>query len=244
MKVAIVDDEQHCIDHLVALLKPYGSEVDLSCFGSAEEAIEGLDSIHPDIVFLDVQLHAKTGFDVLSSIAKRDFSLIFTTAYEAYAIEAFKFSAIDYLLKPVDKDDFEVALQKAMEKVEQSQLHDRVKVLLSHISTENNPKRISVPSNDGYAFLLIEDIVRCQADINYTHIFTVDGKKYTASKTLKHFEKLLEGQHFFRIHNSHLINLHYVTSYHKDGYAILKDGLKLEVSTRRKEAFIKECGKL
>ena len=239
MKVAIVDDEQHCIDHLVALLKPYGSKVDLSCFGSAEEAIEGLDSIHPDIVFMDVQLHAKTGFDVLSSLPKRDFSLIFTTAYEAYAIEAFKFSAIDYLLKPVDKDDFEMAFQKAMDKVEQSQLTDRIKVLLSHISMEDNPT-----SNDGYAFLSIEDIVRCQADINYTHIFTKDGKKYTASKTLKHFEKLLEGQHFFRIHNSHLINLHYVSSYHKNGYAILKDGLKLEVSTRRKEAFIKECSKL
>ncbi len=244
MKVAIVDDEQHCIDHLVALLRPYGSEVDLLCFGSAEEAIVGLNAVRPDIVFLDVQLHNKTGFDVLSSLPKRDFSLVFTTAYETYAIEAFKFSAIDYLLKPVDKDDFEMAFQKAIDKVEQSQLTDRIKVLLSHISMENNPKRISVPSNDGYAFLLIEDIVRCQADVNYTHIFTTDGKKYTASKTLKHFEKLLEGQHFFRTHNSHLINLHYVTSYHKDGYAILSDGHKLEVSTRRKEAFIKECSKL
>ncbi|WP_228237570.1 LytR/AlgR family response regulator transcription factor [Allomuricauda sp. M10] len=243
MKVAIVDDEQHCIDHLSTLLKPFGAGMDISCFGSAEDAIAGLDTLRPDIVFLDVQLHDKTGFDVLSSISKRDFSLIFTTAYEAYAIEAFKFSAIDYLLKPVDKDDFEMALQKATDKVEQSQLHDRVKVLLSHISTHNSPKRISVPSNDGYVFLLMEDIVRCQADVNYTHIFTVDGKKYTASKTLKHFEKLLERQHFFRIHNSHLINLTYVNSYHKDGYAILKDGLKLEVSTRRKEAFIKECGR-
>ncbi len=244
MKVAIVDDEQHCIDHLVALLRPYGSEVDLSCFGSAEKAIVGLNAVRPDIVFLDVQLHTKTGFDVLSSIAKRDFSLIFTTAYETYAIEAFKFSAIDYLLKPVDKDDFEMAMQKAINKVEQSQLHDRIKVLLSHISVEETPKRISVPHKEGYVFLMIEDIVRCQADVNYTHIFTTDGKKYTASKTLKHFEKLLEGQHFFRTHNSHLINLHYVTSYHKDGYAILSDGHKLEVSTRRKEAFIKECSKL
>jgi Response regulator of the LytR/AlgR family len=243
MKVAIVDDEQHCIDHLSTLLKPFGAGMDISCFGSAEDAIAGLDTLRPDIVFLDVQLHDKTGFDVLSSISKRDFSLIFTTAYETYAIEAFKFSAIDYLLKPVDKDDFEMALQKATDKVEQSQLHDRVKVLLSHISTNNSLKRISVPSNDGYVFLLMEDIVRCQADVNYTHIFTVDGKKYTASKTLKHFEKLLERQHFFRIHNSHLINLTYVNSYHKDGYAILKDGLKLEVSTRRKEAFIKECGR-
>lgn len=244
MKIAIVDDEQHCIDHLANLLKPHSAHMQLFIFENANDAIIGLEKIRPDIVFLDVQLHDKTGFDVLSSVSKRDFSLIFTTAYETYAIEAFKFSAIDYLLKPVDKDDFEMALQKATDKIEQSQLHDRVKVLLSHISTNNSPKRISVPSNDGYVFLLIEDIVRCQADVNYTHIFTTDGKKYTASKTLKHFEKLLEGDHFFRIHNSHLINLLYVNSYHKDGYAILKDGLKLEVSTRRKEAFIKECGKL
>ncbi|UBZ13499.1 LytTR family DNA-binding domain-containing protein [Flagellimonas marinaquae] len=244
MKIAIVDDEQHCINHLANLLKPHSADMQLFIFENADNAIIGLEKIRPDIVFLDVQLHDKTGFDVLSSVSKRDFSLIFTTAYETYAIEAFKFSAIDYLLKPVDKDDFEMALQKATDKIEQTQLHDRVKVLLSHISTNNSPKRISVPSNDGYVFLLMEDIVRCQADVNYTHIFTTDGKKYTVSKTLKHFEKLLEGDHFFRIHNSHLINLLYVNSYHKDGFTILKDGMKLEVSTRRKEAFIKLCGKL
>lgn len=243
MTVAIIDDEQHCIDHLVNLLRPHGEDMEVVSFSTMDEAIKGIDTLRPDVVFLDVQLHNKTGFDVLSSVTHRDFSLIFTTAFEKYAIEAFKFSAIAYLLKPVDPEDFEFALQKAFDKAEQAQLHDRINVLLSHISRENSPKRISVPHKEGYIFLMIEDIVRCQADINYTHIFTSAGKKYTASKTLKHFEKLLEGQHFFRIHNSHLINLHHVTSYHKNGYAILKDGLKLEVSTRRKEAFIKECSR-
>lgn len=244
MTVAIIDDEQHCIDHLAHLLEPYGEQLEIVSFSTMDEAVKGVDTIRPDIVFLDVQLHDKTGFDVLSSVAHRDFSLIFMTAYEKYAIEAFKFSAIAYLLKPVDREDFEFALQKAFDKAEQAQLHDRINVLLSHISRENSPKRISVPHKEGYVFLMVADIIRCQADVNYTHIFTSDGKKYTASKTLKHFEQLLSAHHFFRIHNSHLINLDYVASYHKNGYAILSDGTKLEVSTRRREAFIRACGKL
>ncbi|MCR9228339.1 MAG: LytTR family DNA-binding domain-containing protein [Flavobacteriaceae bacterium] len=244
MTVAIIDDEQHCIDHLAHLLQMYAEEIDMVSFSSVEEAIKGVDALRPDIVFLDVQLHDRTGFDFLSSVSHRDFNLIFTTAYEKYAIEAFKFSAIAYLLKPVDRDDFEFAFQKALDRTEQAQLNDRINVLLSNISKKNSPKRISVPHKEGYVFLMVTDIVRCQADVNYTHIFTSDGKKHTVSKTLKHFEQLLAGHQFFRAHNSHLINLHFVTSYHKNGYAILSGGTKLEVSTRRREAFIKACGEL
>ncbi|KAB7530329.1 response regulator [Flagellimonas olearia] len=241
MIVAIVDDEQHCIDHLVHLLQPHIGILEIVSFNTVSEAIKGIDELHPNIVFLDVQLHDKTGFDLLASVSYREFNLIFTTAYEKYAIEAFRFSAIAYLLKPVDREDFEYAFQKAMEKSEQAQLHERINVLLSNISTEHNPKRISVPHKDGYLFLVATDIIRCQADINYTHIFTSDGKKHTASKTLKHFEQLLVGHNFFRTHNSHLINLRYVTSYHRDGYALLDNGERLEVSTRRRESFIKAC---
>lgn len=241
MTVAIIDDEQHCIDRLMHLLEPHSDHVEIVSYSTVEEGIKGVDGLRPDVVFLDVQLHDKTGFDVLSSVTHRNFSLIFTTAYEKYAIEAFKFSAIAYLLKPVDREDFEYALQKALDRAEQVQLQDRINVLLSHISRENSPKRISVPHKEGYVFLTVSEIMRCQADVNYTHIFTSDGKRYTASKTLKHFEQLLDGHQFFRTHNSHLINLGFVASYHKNGYAVLSDGTKIEVSTRRRDAFVKAC---
>lgn len=241
MTVAIIDDEQHCIDRLMHLLEPHSDHVEIVSYSTVEEGIKGVDTLRPDVVFLDVQLHDRTGFDFLSSVSYRDFSLIFTTAYEKYAIEAFKFSAIAYLLKPVDREDFEFAFQKALDKTEQAQLHERINVLLSNLSKESSPKRISVPHKEGYIFLSVTDIVRCQADVNYTHIFTSDGKKYTASKTLKHFEQLLDGHQFFRTHNSHLINLGFVASYHKNGYAVLSDGTKIEVSTRRRDAFVKAC---
>lgn len=241
MNIAVIDDEQHCTDSLLALLKPYKAEMETVCFDTVDGAVRGMETFRPDIVFLDVQLNEKTGFDVLSSVSHRDFCLIFTTAYEQYAIEAFKFSAIDYLLKPIAKEDFENAMRKALERVEQNHLNEKINVLLSHISKGNNPKRISIPSKEGYSFLNITDIVRCEADVNYTHVFTSDGKKYTVSKTLKYFEGLLSHHGFFRIHSSHLINLSNVKSYAKSGYVTLSDNTRLEVSVRRKEAFLKVC---
>jgi len=237
MKVAIIDDEQHCTDRLLHLLQPHRGNMDISCFDTAEAAITGIEAGLPDLVFLDVQLRDKTAFDVLSAISSRDFGLIFTTAYEQYAISAFKFSAIDYLLKPIGTEEFEDALQKAVKQLEQTQLNERISLLLSHLSVET-PKKISIPSRDGYTFLAIQDILRCQADVNYTHIFTSDGQKYTISKPLKHFEELLSPYRFFRIHNSHLIHLDRIKAYAKSGFITLSDNTTLEVSSRRKEAFM------
>ncbi len=241
MTIAIIDDEQHCMDRLMHFLVPHSKKHEITTFSTVEEAVEGLERLRPDIVFLDVQLGRETGFDLLSAVGHREFSLIFTTAYEKYAVEAFKYSAMAYLLKPIDREDFEEALKKATDRAQQVQLQERLDVLLSHISRENPFKRISIPHREGYTFPLVSDIVRCRADVNYTHIFCVDGKKYTASKTLKHFEQLLPAQQFFRIHNSHLVNLDYVASYDKNGFVLLTDGSRLEVSSRKKEAFIKAC---
>src|SRR5690606_34287823 len=186
-------------------------------------------------------LNNKTGFDVLSSISFNDFSLIFTTAFEQYAVDAFKFSAIDYLLKPIGREEFDCALRKAFERQKQNQLSERISVLLSHLSDVKIAKRISIPSKDGYNFIHIADIVRCEADINYTHIFTRDRKKFTVAKPLKYFEGLLVPYGFFRIHNSHLVNLDCVKSYAKSGYITLMDNMRLDVSLRRKEEFLKVC---
>lgn len=242
MTIVIIDDEQHCTDRILFLLQSYIPQSHITCFTTADEAIKGIEEQHPDIVFLDVQLNGKTGFDVLSAVSYRNFNLIFTTAYEQYAIRAFKLSAIDYLLKPVDQEDLENAMQKALKKMEQEQLYERIDVLLSHLSADNLPQKISIPSKEGYTFLDIAAIIRCEADVNYTHIFLSDGKKYTVSKSLKYFEELLSPQNFFRVHNSHLINTAYVKTYDRSGFVTLSDHTRLEVSVRRKEEFFKVLG--
>lgn len=242
MTIVIIDDEQHCTDRILFLLQSYIPQAHITCFTAADEAIKGIEEQHPDIVFLDVHLNKETGFDVLSAVSYRNFNLIFTTAYEQYAIRAFKLSAIDYLLKPVDQEDFENAMQKALKKMEQEQQYERIDVLLSHLSADNLPKKISIPSKEGYTFLDIAAIVRCEAEVNYTHIFLSDGKKYTASKSLKYFEELLSQQNFFRVHNSHLINITYVKTYDRSGFVTLSDHTRLEVSVRRKEEFFKILG--
>lgn len=241
MTIAIIDDEQHCIDRILAFLEPYRKSSDIFCFDSVDSAIEGLKVHRPAIVFLDVMLGNRTGFEVLSESEYTDFCLIFTTSYEQYALDAFRFSAVDYLLKPIDREDFEAAFKKATDKLNQKQLKERVEVLMGHISQLPNSKKISLPTKDGFEFLLIQDILRCEAAINYTHVYSNDGKKYTVSKTLKYFEGLLGDFGFFRIHNSHLINLNFIKGYSKSGYVTLSNGLKLEISVRRKEAFVKAC---
>lgn len=237
--VAIVDDEQHCTDRIIGLLNSYGDRIQFVCFDTADEAIKGINVLRPNVVFLDVELRDKTGFDVLSSLEHRDFCLIFTTAFQQYAIDAFKFSAIDYLLKPIAKDDFDTAMQKAFRKVEQEQLNEKINVLLSHISKESGPKKITLPSREGYTFINIPDIIRCEADVNYTHIYTSDGKKHTVSKPLKHLESLLMPHGFYRIHSANLINLEFIKSYTKSGYVTLLDNTQLEISVRKKDGFIK-----
>jgi len=244
MRIAIVDDEQHCIDRLMTLLEPeISSGSSVHAFKTFDEAVHGIDTLQPEVLFLDVQLQDKTGFDVLQGISFKAFSLIFTTAYEQYAVHAFKFSALDYLLKPLISADLNLALEQAKKRLEEKQFTEKLKVLFSHLSPAGKSKKISIATVEGYIFLEINQIIRCQADVNYTHIYTANGDKYTASKTLKYFEDLLTEYHFFRVHNSHLINLGQVCKYNKGkgGYITLSDHSTIEVSTRRRDAFLQAC---
>lgn len=244
MKIVIVDDEQHCIDSLVHLLEKFSGKISsVTSFREADAAIKGIETLQPDILFLDVQLKDQTGFDILRKLSYRDFSLIFSTAYEQYAIEAIRFSAIDYLLKPVAAAELEAAMQKAMLQVEKEALSGKVNVLLSHVLAGQKPKRISVPTTDGYIFLEVSDIIRCQADINYTVIYHTSGHKYVVSRTLKYFEDLLCNHDFFRVHHSHLINLHHMLKYTRTqgGFVTMSDQSTIEVSNRRKDEFLRLC---
>lgn len=245
IKAIIIDDEQHCIDRVEKLLKPYADAILLTgTFSTVETGIEGIENLNPDVVFLDVQIHEQTGFDVLKAVKNHSFEVIFTTAFETFAVQAFKFSAIDYLLKPIDEDDFRMAINKLNSKIEAKDFSKKVNTLFSNISKSDVQKKITIPTSDGLEFIEVSNIIRCEADVNYTTIFTKDNKKLLVSKTLKSFEMLLVNCNFFRIHNSHLINLNYIKKYTKGkgGYVTLIDNSTIEVSTRRKDDFLKAIG--
>ena len=249
IKVLIIDDEQHCIDRLVKLLIPSHKDV-VEIAGTAltvREGIEKITLLKPDLIFLDVQISEKTGFDLLRALPQMDFAIIFTTAYEKFAIQAIKFSAIDYLLKPIDDADLNVALMKFMNERSQKITSQKIDILLEN--TRNNrgiPKKIIVPTVNGFEFLDVGDIIRCESEINYTTIYLKDKHKLVVAKTLKEFEEMLSGHSFFRVHNSHLINLVFIKSYNKGkgGSVKLVDGTEIEVSSRRKDDFIKRLSGL
>lgn len=242
IKAVIIDDEQHCIDRVEHLLLPYKNVISLiGKFTTVESGIEGVKNLNPDVIFLDVQIHDQTGFDILKALDHYPFEVIFTTAFETYAVQAFKFSAIDYLLKPIETDDFKLAIDKLSQKIEAKDFSQKVDHLLSNVSKNDLQKRISIPTVDGLEFIKVSDIIRCEANVNYTTIFSRNKQKLMVSKTLKHFEMLFCDCNFFRVHNSHLINLDYIKKYTKGkgGYITMIDGTNIEVSIRRKDAFLK-----
>ncbi|HVX25302.1 MAG TPA: LytTR family DNA-binding domain-containing protein [Parafilimonas sp.] len=244
-KAIIVDDEQHCIDRLGNLLKNYcGDSIELcGSFHSVEEGLKAVNSVKPNLVFLDVEIKDKTGFDFLKHLPEINFEVIFTTAYDKYAVQAFKFSAIDYLLKPIDAEDLQAAVKKLNEKISQKDLAHKFDTLFYNLKNIQNPsKRICVPVLTGFVFIQIDDIIRCESNVNYTTLFLKDKQKLLVAKTLKEFEELLKEYNFYRIHNSHLINLACIKTYHKGkgGTVTMLDGTEVEVSTRRKDEFLKK----
>lgn len=242
----IIDDEQHCIDRLANLLKQYHSEVMLvSTAASVKEGLQAIELCQPQLLFLDVQLKDGTGFDLLRQCKHINFKIIFTTAFEKFAIEAIKFSAIGYLLKPVEEEDLKQAVDK-IKTISVEQTRQMANVIDTNMNQPIKKKRLTVPVGNELLFLNIEDIVRCHSDINYTTIFKNDKQKIVVAKTLKEFEEMLTAYDFFRIHNSDLINLSYLKSYNKGkgGSVTLTDGTELEVSTRRKDDFLKKINSL
>jgi len=247
IKAIIVDDEQHCTDRLGHLLQQYhAQQVQVVATAlSVKEGIKALREHQPDLLFLDVQIHDRTGFDLLRECGAINFKVIFTTAYDKFAIQAIKFSAIGYLLKPIDEDDLREALDK-LKDISAEQTSLMAGIIENNLKQPERKKRITIPTGNELLFVNIEDIIRCHSDVNYTTIFKTDKQKIVVAKTLKEFEEMLSEQDFFRIHNSELINLHYIKSYNKGkgGSVVLTDGTELEVSTRRKEDFLKRMTQL
>lgn len=246
IKAVIIDDEQHCIDRLCNLLPEIKNPV-IQLSGTAQTVDEGTSLIskhHPQLVFLDVQIADKTGFDLLKAIPDAQFQVIFTTAHDRYALQAFRFCALDHLLKPVDADELQAALLKVNASKNNSVISEQISELLKGIGTK--PRKIGVPTLNGIVFVPVSEIIRCHADGNYTELHLADKKQMVVSKTLKEFENLLADYSFFRVHHSDLVNLDYVKSYNKGkgGYLMLDDNSSVEVSSRRKEELLKKLGSM
>jgi two-component system LytT family response regulator len=249
IKAIIVDDEQHSIDRLLFLLNEYckQSVKILGTYTSVDKGVQAIQQLKPDLVFLDVQMGSRTGFDLLQQLDEISFEIIFITAYEKYAVQAFRFSAFDYLLKPINQNEFLQTLDKLKEKFSQSGQSKKLEILFHNLKNLNGAsKKISIPTGNGLVFPEVSDIIRCESDANYTSIFFKGKPKITVAKTLKEFEELLADCNFFRVHNSHLINLSFIKSYQKGkgGYVTLTDDTKIEVSVRRKDSFLKRLAEM
>lgn len=249
IKAIIIDDEKHCIDRLENLLKDFCQEVKIleKCF-DVDTAYEKIKTLKPDVIFLDVQIHDATGFDLLRKFDKIDFEIIFMTAFEHYAVQAFRFSALDYLLKPIDSDDLISAVEKLKTKIQgQNSSTDNFELLLQNFyNLRQKNKKITVPTIYGFEMISTQDILYCKSDVNYTTLFLKDQKSFTVARTLKEFESVLAQYDFFRINNSYVVNLDYIRSYNKGkgGFVKLENGVEIEVSSRRKDDFLIRLNKL
>lgn len=244
IRAIIVDDEIHCMERLQRLLEEHyaGTVAVEGQYHAVNDAYNAILSAKPDLVFLDIQLKEESGFDLLKRFREIPFKVIFTTAHAQYAIQAFKFSAVDYLLKPIVTGDLIPAVDKIIDGHSKNDMLKRLEALFFNLQYQQAAlRKISIPTQEGLEFVEVSEIVRCQADVNYTVIHLQSGRTIVVSRTLKEFETLLEDSNFFRLHHSHLVNLHYVKKYHKGkgGYVTLHDNTELDVSVRRKEALLK-----
>jgi two-component system LytT family response regulator len=245
IKAILIDDEKHCRETLSIQLEKYCPEVQLlaQC-SSAEEGLQAIARLHPDVVFLDVEMPLMNGFEMLGQLQEISFELIFTTGYDSYAIKAIRFSALDYLLKPIDKDDLKKAVAKLSRKTGHI-LTQQLDILLSKLENKGvNLQKIALPTLDGFELVPVANILRCESDSNYTNVHLKTGRKIMVSRTLKEIEELLEGPSFLRVHHSHLVNLNEITRYVRGegGYVILSDNSSISVSRNRKEAFLQRFG--
>lgn len=247
LKAVIVEDEPNAREKLQLILQRYCPDVRV--LAQAANAAEGLTAIRdcrPDIVFLDIEMPLMTGFEMLQQIPKIDFEIIFTTAHDNYAIRAIQFSALDYLLKPVDFEQLQLAVKKAAERRMDKHSLEQYRTLQENLQKPQHAMdQLAVPSQAGMIFIKIPDITYCEASSNYTRIHLANQQQLLSSRTLKDYEQMLEESGFVRIHHSYLVNKSHVRQYvsKEGGQVQLKDGTMLDVSRRKKEQVLEKLGK-
>lgn len=242
IRTVVIEDEEHSRKMLMAMLHEHCREINV--VGDADSVKTGLTTIaehRPNLVFLDIELQSETSFEILEKLPEINFELVFTTAFDHYALKAIKFCAIDYLLKPIDLNELKGAVAKAEKRLNREYLNKNLEVLLNNIkSSSQNNHRIALSTLEGLLFVNVSDIIYCESSGPYTHFIFKHADKIVTSKHLKEYEDLLSGYDFFRIHKSYLVNLQEIQKYIRGdgGQLIMSNGASLSVSKQRKERFL------
>jgi two-component system, LytTR family, response regulator len=242
LKALIVDDELKSRENLKIMIEDFCKDVEVVALASTvTEALDFNTLYKPQIVFLDIQMNRETGFDFLNKVNQINFEVIFTTAYSEYAIEAIKFSAIDYLLKPIDIEELKVSIQRIENKKSSFLLKDKLDYLLQNIKVDNTENfKLVLPSLQGLVCVNFKDIIFCETASSNTIFHMRQGQKYMVSRSLKEYDELLTKYGFFRIHNAYLIHLKEVKKYIRgdNGYVMMSNDTQLQVSKRKKDPFL------
>ncbi len=238
----IVEDEKHSRETLRGMLDRYCKNVEIVAeTDSYRGGLKEIREHHPDVVFLDIQMPDGSGFRMLEELDEIDFEIIFTTAFDQFAIKAIKYSALDYLLKPIDPEELVRALKKVETKLSNQKVNQNIQVLLDNIKARDaDPHKIILSTSEKIHIIETDQIIRCESDNYYTNFFLSDGKKILVSKTLKENEQLLSDHNFIRPHKSHLVNVKYIKGFLKydGGYIEMTDGSRIPVSRRKREKII------
>lgn len=242
IKCVLVDDETNSLEMMEWLLKTYCPQVKVEAMcNSAELGIEAIHKHKPDVVFLDIEMPHMNGFDMLEQFDRLFFDVVFCTAYDQFAIKAFKYSALNYLLKPVDPDDLKETIRRIEEK-HAIPTREQIELLLQNVKNANKSTipRIALTTNDGMIFVSTQEIIYCEAESNYTAIVLTGGKKIMVSKVLKDIDEALAGPDFFRVHNSFLININHIKKFVRGegGYVIMDNDANISISRSRRQDFM------
>jgi two-component system LytT family response regulator len=238
LKVLLIDDEERATDSLRLMIEKGIPEItQVMVCNDSRKAADVIHNFQPGLVFLDIQMPHMNGFELLEKMPNKNFKIIFTTAYNEYAIQAIRFSAFDYLLKPIDMEELQTSVYRFLEgNNDYKQQYELLKNIMHNIQAPTaNEFRLALPTKEGVHFLSPQEIIRCESLGNYTKFFVVNNRIYLISKTLGEYDGLLSPYNFIRTHKSHLVNRTFISFIDHDGFVILKDNTKVEVSRRRKE---------
>lgn len=247
LRAILIDDEKYCLTSLAYDIEQHCPEVEVvaQCQGS-KEGLLSIKKYDPDLVFLDIDMPYINGFELLEMIPSIRFATIFTTAYDKYAVQAFKISAVDFLMKPINHKELVNAVEKVAVHHSKQNAQKQISFLIEQIQAieSDSVKKIALPTFEGVEFVNLNDINYCQSDNNYTHVFLKDGTNLLISKTLRYIEEMLCDYHFFRVHNSYIVNLNYVKRYVKGdgGYLLLENGKDITVSRSKKAELLSMFG--
>ena len=244
LKAIIIDDEPDCVKLLALQLKMYCPQVQVvaECT-SSEEGFVKINELQPDLLFLDIEMPVMNGFQLLEKIGNINFSLVFVTAYDQFAVKAFRFNALDYLLKPIDGKDLKVSVEKAMQQKPNSQQLQLMKQHL-HDGEKYHPDKIALPYQNGVIFTEIKNVLYCESDNNYTRFFIAGGQQCMVSKTLGDIQEILEERNFLRVHRQYLINLDHIKKYVRGegNYLIMSNNENIPVARNKKEKLVERFG--